>query len=222
MKIFNIKFTNSILLIDFINKNNINSFDNILVQVFSSIIDEQALLDITLAIKNNLPQSNIIGTTTAGEILDGKMYDEAIVISFSCFEHTKIKTKLFNLDKQFHIDDVTNNVIDDDTKALIIFSDGLKSNAEELLKKLTLSNPHILIAGGRAADYMQFQKTFVFDEDTTTQNGFVVASLSGDNLIVNSDYILNWNQIGKEMTVTKANGNIVYEVDGIENYIENI
>ncbi len=58
-------------------------------------------------------------------------------------------------------------------------------------------------------------KSKLFDENTTIQNGFVVASLSGDDLIVNSDYILNWNHIGKEITITKAIGNIVYEVNGI-------
>ena len=220
MQTLNIQFTNKNNLIDFINKNNIKTYKNILIQIFSGIVDEKTTLDISSFLKQQIPNANIIGTTTAGEILSDKMYEETIVISFSIFENTIIKSKLFDLEKDFNIEDINSSIIQENTKALIIFSDGLKSNAEELLNKLTLSNPSILIAGGRAADFIKFEKTFIFDENTTIQNGFVVSSLSGDDLIVNSDYILNWNHIGKEMTITKAIGNIVYEVDGIN--IKNI
>jgi len=216
LKTFNVSFTDSTSLIDFIHINNIKNYKNILVQIFSGIIDENIVLDISDLIHTKLPQAHIIGTTTAGEILNGKMYDGTILVSFSCFNTTQIKSKLFDLNKPFHIDLISKHLIQDNTKALIIFSDGLKSNAEELLKNLTLSNPNILIAGGRAADPIEFKKTFVFDKDSTTENGIVIASLNGDELIVNSDYILNWNQIGKEMIVTKSKGNIVYEIDGVK------
>ena len=215
MQTLNIQFTNENNLIDFINTNNIKSYKNILIQIFSGIVDENKTLEISSLLKKEIPNANIIGTTTAGEILADTMYEETIVISFSIFENTIVKSKLFDLEKDFTIDDVNSSLIQENTKALIIFSDGLKSNAEELLNKLTVINPNILIAGGRAGDFIKFEKTFVFDEKVTTQNGFVVASLSSDDLIVNSDYILNWNHIGKEMTITKAIGNIVYEVDGI-------
>jgi diguanylate cyclase (GGDEF)-like protein/PAS domain S-box-containing protein len=216
MQTLNIQFTNNSDLIAFILENSIVNHDNILIQVFSGLINESKLLLITALIKEKLPQADIIGTTTAGEIENGKMFDETIQISFSLFESTTIKSKLFNLSEPFDIEDITNSLVVENTKALIIFSDGLKSNAEELLNKLTLSNPNILIAGGRAADFIKFEKTFVFNATQSTENGFVIASLSGDSLIVNSDYMLNWNQIGKEMRVTKAEGNVVYEVDNIK------
>ncbi len=213
MQTYNIRFTNDSELSTFIEKQSLIKHTDILIQVFSGLIDTAQTLHITALLKRELPQAEIIGTTTAGEITDGKMYDETVQISFSTFESTVIKSKLFDLSQPFNIQEITDSLILPNTKALIIFSDGLKSNAEDLLKKLTLANPDIIIAGGRAADFIKFEKTFVFDHLTTTENGFIIASLSGDSLVVNSDYMLNWNQIGKEMTVTKAEGNIVYEVD---------
>ncbi len=216
MHTLNIQFTNNSNLITFILKNNIIKYQNILIQIFSGIVDETKLLQITALIQEKLPQSNIIGTTTAGEIENGKIFDETIQISFSLFESTLIRSKLFNLNEPFNIEDIQNSLVMKNTKALIIFSDGLKSNAEELLNKLNLSNPNILIAGGRAADFIKLERTFIFNSETSSENGFVIASLSGDSLIANSDYMLNWNQIGPEMTVTKAEGNVVYEIDNIE------
>ena len=216
MQTFNTHFTTQTELLHYISRHNLHSFENILIQIFSGIVDEKKCLEISSFLKSELPSSHIIGTTTAGEILDAQMYDETILISFSVFKSTMVRASLFDLNKKFNIKEVEKRLIRKNTKALIIFSDGLCSNAEELLRALTQTNPHLVIAGGRAADFIKFEKTFVFNEKMSTENGFVIASLSGDELIVNNDYMLDWNQIGKEMIVTKADGNRVYEVDNME------
>jgi len=215
MKTFNIQFEDRSQLIDFMNDNNIYQNKNILIQVFTGVIDEKESLKVTNILKNYIPHSHILGVSTAGEIVDGRMYDGTILITFTIFESTTIKSKLYDFNNSFDTHDIIKSLVQDNTKALIIFSDGLTSNAEELLKTITLLKPNIIIAGGRAADIINYSTTFVFDGTTSTQNGCVIASLSGDNLVVNNDYILKWEQIGKEMIVTKAQNNILYSVDDI-------
>ena len=215
MNTFNTQFTNTNQLLEFIHTHQLNTKKEILIQIFSPIIDKKYIMEITKFIKKALPTAHIIGTTTGGGILNGEMISDTVLISFSTFSSTIIQSALCNLDTTCDINKNINSLILENTKALIIFSDGLKSNAEELLKSLTLINPNITIAGGRAADTQNFSTTLVFNHTSITENGFVVVSLSGDDLIVNNDYILNWNQIGKEMTITKSNKNIVFEVDNI-------
>ena len=215
MQTFNTQFQNQTQLLNFIQEHSLQSGTNLLIQICSGITDEKEVLEISSFLKQELPHANIIGTTTAGEILNAKMYDKSILISFTLFQTTTVKSKLYNLQEKSDLSTIADELIQENTKALIVFSDGLKSNAEELLASLTTINPEIIIAGGRAADFIEFKKTFVFNHNETTENGFVIASLSGDDLIVNSDYMLNWNQIGKEMVVTKADGNVVYEIDNI-------
>ena len=215
MQIFNIQFKDENQLVEFISKNDINSNTNILIQVFSGVIDELESLKVTAILKKSISHAHIIGVSTAGEILNGSMYDGSILITFTIFNSTIVKSKLYDFNNPFDIQDVVESLIQENTKAMIIFSDGLTSNAELLLKDITSQKPDVIIAGGRAADTIGYSTTFVFDHNSSTQNGCVIASLSGDNLIVNSDYILNWEQIGKEMVVTKAHNNIVYSVDNI-------
>ena len=68
---------------------------SILLQIFSGDLNKRKIIKIINDIKNLLPNIKIIGSTTDGEIIDGKVTEKKIVLSFSIFENTKIETKLF-------------------------------------------------------------------------------------------------------------------------------
>ncbi|WP_324171662.1 diguanylate cyclase [Sulfurimonas sp.] len=213
MKSFNIQFENEKSLNFFVESNKIVDYENILIQVFTGIIDEKHSLKISYLLKKMLPHSHIIGTTTSGEIYKHKIHNKTTLISISVFDSTTVKSKFYKLDGSFRISNIKDDLIMDNTKVLIIFSDGLKSDAERLLKKISLLKPEIIIAGGRAGDNLEFKKTYIFDEQTQSDDACVIASLSSDDLIVNNEYLLNWTPIGKDMIVTKVDGNILYELD---------
>ena len=215
MKSFNIRYTDFNALEDFISLNSISESGDILVQIFCGVIDENYALKVSSELKNLLPHANIIGTTTGGEILGGEILENTVIISISVFQTTLVKSKLYKLDDKFDIKSISDDLILENTKALIMFSDGLKSNAEKLLKEIRALKPEMVIVGGRAGDNSKFKKTFVFDEKKFYENGCVLATLNSAELIANSDYILNWTPIGKDMKVTKVDNNILYELDGV-------
>ncbi|MDQ1341039.1 MAG: c-di-GMP phosphodiesterase [Campylobacterota bacterium] len=216
MKTLNYNYQNENGLSEFVNKNELFGCKNTLVQIFSSINDSVVLRTIAAKIKELLPSASILGVTTAGEIVDAKMQEGGIVISFSLFEKTLIKSKLYeNCGEKECAKKIVDELVFHNTKALIVFSDGLISNGEELIKEIARLKPELIVAGGRAGDDFRFLKTFVFDESTAFENGFAAASLSGDELIVNNSYLLNWLTIGEEMTITKAKKNRVFTVDNM-------
>jgi len=215
MKLCNFSYTNTKELGVFIHKHNIKSYSAVLIQVFSGILDLKLLEKIMQELQETLPEAHIVGTTTSGEILDGRMVENSIILSFSLFEKTSLKSKLYTFHKDFDITELKNDLFTPTTKALVLFSDGLKSDTEPFLKKLHEINPDVAIAGGRAGDNSQFKETFVFNEKSFTDNGCVIVTLNSEELIVNNDYLLNWTTIGKEMLVTKCVNNILYELDGI-------
>ncbi|MBA1432767.1 MAG: FIST C-terminal domain-containing protein [Epsilonproteobacteria bacterium] len=215
MKVHNILFTTQIALEEFILKKKMQSFSNILVQIFSGTTEPEKFMSVAKTIKALLPQAEIIGAITSGEICRGVMYEGEIALSFSLFDATRVKSKLYAFDKRFCVEDIKHDLYEKETKALIVLSDGLRSNTELYIKKLHDINEDVTIAGGRAGDNAAFRKTYVFNEEIYTDNGWVLASLSSQELYVNTDYLLNWTPIGKEMIVTKCDGNILYELDGI-------
>ncbi|WP_297441630.1 GGDEF domain-containing protein [Sulfurimonas sp.] len=214
MKSFNIIFKDEDSLDTFIVRHSLKSAETIFIQIFSGVTSPDYFMNISRMLKEKLPQANIIGTTTSGEISDGEMLEESAVISFSIFESSRVVSKFYNFDTAFNLQDIKEDLIFDDTKAMIIFSDGLKSDAERLLKDIYKIKPEIIIAGGRATD-KEFKQTYVFSDEEFSDDGCVIATISGSNLLVNSEYILKWTSIGKEMLVTKADGTTLYELDGV-------
>ncbi len=215
MKSFNTQFENEESLKKFVESNNIFDYKNILIQIFTGIIDEKHSLKISSFVKKLLPHSHIIGTTTSGEIYKHKIHEKTTLISISVFDSTVVKSKFYKLDESFRVNNIKNDLITDNTKVLIIFSDGLKSDAEKLLKWISLLKKDVIIAGGRAADNLELKKTYIFDGETHSEDACVIASLSSDELIAYNEYLLNWTPIGKNMLVTKAKDNILYEVDNM-------
>ena len=215
MKSYNLIFQDEKGLQKFIDNNKLEKVKSLFVQIFSGVIDAKTIVSVSKLVKQYLPQAHIIGTTTNGEIVGGEMIDNQIVISVTLFETTKVRSAFYDINENFTLERVQEELICDDTKALIIFSDGLKSNAENLLKELYELKPDMIIAGGRAGDNLAFKQTYVFNEEHIGDNACVIATLSGNELIVNSDYMLNWTPIGKDMVITKVNENILYELDGI-------
>lgn len=216
MKNLNYIFADINELEEFIDNNNIKDSNNILVQIFSGLLNDILCKNIATTIKEKLPQASIIGTTTAGGVVDGQVLDLQIIISFSLFESTKIASKLYlNKGEDKCARQIVDDLVVENTKAIIIFTDGLKTDGEMLLKQISLLHPDLVIAGGKAGDNNKFQRTFVFNENELTEYGCLVASLNGDELIVSNSYMLNCDSIGTEMTVTKSDKGRVYTIDNV-------
>ena len=215
MLLYNFLYSDEEGLKTYISTNKIDKSKNLLIQIFSGILQPKKMQAISSMLKNFLPNAHIIGTTTSGEINHGEMLENSIVISFSLFQYTSIKSKLYKFDKNFDFSKIKKDLFTDTTKALILFSDGIQSDTEPFLKMLHNIDPSVAIAGGRAGDNAKFKDTYVFNEKGFTNNGCVLATLNSEELIVNNDYMLNWTTIGKEMLVTKCKNDILYELDGI-------
>ena len=64
-------------------KRNIVCGCNVLVQVFAGIVDTQHTQDMLQAIRDCLPNTPVVGATTAGEILDDSISEQCNVISIA-------------------------------------------------------------------------------------------------------------------------------------------
>ena len=216
MEIINKSFTNLEELITNLDLTNL-SIENTLVQVFSSLNQESQIRQIQTIFKKKNPKISFIGTTTAGEIDDANVNENTILVSIVKFEDTKVKHSSFKND----IDDyqlgknIANTLIQTNTKALLMFVDGLSTNGSDVMDGISSINDTVPISGGLAGDNGAFVKTYVFTQNDIYSKGCVSVSLNSEVLEVFTDYQLNWQSIGQLMTITKAHKNRLYEIDGI-------
>ncbi len=202
----------------FIASNNIKGYKNILLQIFTGVCEIEFIEELVSTIKTLIPHIKIIGTTTCGEICNDEIYENSTILSFSLFKNTNIKTYYATAGKNSN--ETAQNLISkfpkDMPKVAISFADGLHTNGEEFLKTFKNYNDNIIVAGGLAGDNAKFAQTIIFTEDKILDSGAVAALLFNDNLIVKTKASFGWESVGKTMTVTKSDKNVVYEIDGIK------
>ena len=214
MKTFNYTHNNKPLdtIIDF---NLFEHKENILIQIFCGG-KRSVLQEISSTLLKELPQAVCIGSSTDGEIKNSKVSTLKTIISISVFEYTTIKTiykegrDCFKKGK-----DLASELITDNTKLLIVFSNGENTNGEALLKGIESVNNNVIVSGGMAADNASFTQTFVSCQDKLFNDAVVGVSLNSDILDVHNAYNFNWSPIGIEHTIDKVINNRVYQISGM-------
>ncbi len=195
-------------------KANSGKYRSALLQIFTSKLEKEYLLEIAKQLQGDFPFAKIVGATTAGEIANAKMYEDAVVVSLSLFEHTEIRTAYtpkIDADSGFAL---AKEVCGEDTKAVILLSEGLKGkDYEGFITGFKNYNPSLLVSGGLAGDRFLMKKTFVIHDQEVYDSGSVAVSFSGEKLYANNRYNLNWYSVGQEFTITKASGHAVEEIN---------
>lgn len=103
----------------------------------------------------------------------------------------------------------------DDTAALFLFAEGISFNFDEFLRglgELLVGGQPLPIIGGGAGDNLAFQKTYQYYNGELLSQGAVWATFSG-SLKVISAVSHGCVPIGNKLTITKCDGNIIYEVE---------
>ena len=222
MKTYNIVFDNIENLVKFIFNKQINTYDNVLVQIFSGILDKDLLQQISSTILEEVPSAKIIGTTTDGEILNDKVLTHTITISFTIFKNTYLildYIDITDIKDSFLIGQkLAKKLIQPTSKVFILFGDGLNLNGEDFLNGVYTVSNDVIVAGGLAGDNANFNETFLICKDKIVENGAVGVSLNSTILKVTTNYSFAWQEIGRSFLVEKAKKNVVYQIDGMTPY----
>lgn len=214
MKIINHIFTSLEHLSSFIITNKIKDSNETFIQIFdTSISNKKASLVVRDELVKLLPNSIIMGTSTSGNILDGYTQDDSICISFSLFERSYVKSLCFDYTFITEIiKEVKEKLITNNTKLLVIYANILTFNANTLLTEFNKHLKGVIVCGGYAGTNFDTNDAFIYS-NKSDDSKLVISSINSDFLSVRNNYLLNWQPIGKSMTVTKSKKNIIYEID---------
>lgn len=158
------------------------------------------------------------GSSSAGEIYNGQHLKNSIVAILMEIEegsHYKIsKTIEAGNERSTALalcDQLKSNINNAD---LMMFSSGISNDHNSLIEGVRRTfGDNVLLHGGIAADGMQFKQTFVFDNEGVKDSGMILIGFDKQKLEIESHAVTGWQGIGKSCTITKAQSNVVYEID---------
>jgi hypothetical protein len=102
----------------------------------------------------------------------------------------------------------------DDVCYIQLFSDGITGNGSAILRGMAAAlKKTIPVAGGTSGDAGRFQKTWQFQGDRVLTDAAVAIGFKGD-FKLGTGVCSGWAPIGLPKRVTRAQGNVLYELNG--------
>ena len=167
----------------------------------------------------------IFGATTAGEFIDGEIEKGSIAILLLDMNSAYFKLEFLETSPATVFEDASKlGVIGKETynnPAFIIANSGVSLDGEPIVEGITegfgksfSEDKEVTIFGGKAADDLALESTFVFTNKKSKDCALVALIIDEDKIDVRGIATCGWNAIGTTKTVTKSEGNIVYTIDG--------
>lgn len=196
-----------------------------LFQIYSEVLDPSVIQDVTGAIEECFPNTPYIGCSTSGNIIDCELSGNITVVCTD-FELPTTKFEIFQYDMaKLSVDEITAQIVEEAgnrswVKAVEMyftipegsttrFCDGLKELGED-----------IQIFGGvtcsddiTSDDSCVFTKAYGFSESS-----IIIVFYGGEDFYVDSIKVTGWKPLGRKFHVTKSQGSLLQELDGIPAY----
>jgi hypothetical protein len=167
------------------------------------------------------PKADVVGSSTAGEIAGTRVIDDSLVATAIRFRSTTVRVAEVELDRQ--AGEGSHKAGLALAKALepkglvhvLVFSDGSHVNGSELVRGMSSHLPAgVAVTGGLAGDGARFERTLTIGPKGAAQGRIVAVGLYGRGLRVGFGSLGGWDPFGPIRTVTRSNGNVLYELDG--------
>lgn len=164
------------------------------------------------------PSSCLIGGSTAGEIFGNKVADGSLSVGICKFEHSTIKLAVQGIgnagESRATGRALGRSLAAPDLRAVLVLSEGLIVNGSELAAGFRETCPDVPVTGGLAADGDRFKKTWTLRDGKPVSNHVTAVGFYGDHIRFSHGSQGGWDIFGPERRITRATGNILYELDG--------
>jgi len=225
MKSFTFEYANSTQLAS--NLNNVaswaqkNNISKIWLQVYVMDEDGVCFQPIADTINLCLPQAQYVMTSAGMAFSTGCITKTSALIVCNLFEDPTTQVELFQYpfspaDFESTVNQVIDYVQQNKWIRLISFNTGASVEGVKYMNKLAETvDLDIVISGGAAATpTMEKPPKLLSSNGEISTDSLVMTFIGGENFHARADVSVGWKGIGKEFTVTKSEGPVVYEIDG--------
>ncbi len=204
---------------EFVVENSLADKEPLLVQVSSGKISSENFRYIRECIKKVLPNALVAGASSVMQQYEGEFTQDLTVFGITYFEKSEISLfeYLFTGSKGEYSSAAAalSSQVREDTKGILLLTNAVRFNIERFIRECNRHISHIPIFGGIASDNEPYENFTIFTQNRVFEGeGFIAVIMHGDSLNVSCNYFFDWVPIGKEFTVTKAEGRYLQELDG--------
>ncbi|MFZ5495903.1 MAG: FIST signal transduction protein [Verrucomicrobiota bacterium] len=187
-----------------------------------AVLNDQELLQ---TVRRAYPQAHLLGCSTAGEICGTSVTDDSLVVTAAAFAHARVHGACINVSGPADSQQAGAALMaalprrEPETQEplahVFVLSDGLHVNGSELVRGLTgAAPPGVTVTGGLAGDGAAFGRTRVLWQERCESQLIAAVGFYGRRLKVGFGSLGGWDPFGPERLVTRAAGNVLYELDG--------
>lgn len=189
-----------------------------LVLVFAALErlrDPQAFV----TLRRLFPDAVLAGCSTAGEITAKGMSDATVVVTAVSFRQASVKAAVGHvqsMDQSALVGTELGMALKDPRlRAVLVFGKGVGINGSALIGGMVGAlGSDVPVSGGLAGDGGAFAGTLTLTPQGIDADAVVAIGLVGDGLVVGHGSYGGWQPFGPPRKVTRADGNILYELDG--------
>jgi hypothetical protein len=174
--------------------------------------------DLVGELRDHFKGAAMLGCSTSGEILGDVAIDDSMIAIIVDFEHTRVRSASATIGgakTSYDIGKELARQLDDASlRHVFVLSDGLNVNGSDLARGLAGGVLEgVSITGGLSGDGTNFAETWVVTADTAGPQRVAAVGLYGDDLCIGYASMGGWQPFGPLRTITRAEGNILYELD---------
>ena len=196
-----------------------------LFQIYSEVLDPAVIQEVTGVIEEYFPDTPYIGCSTSGNIIDCEL-SENITVVCTDFALSTTKFKIFQYDMaKLSVDEITAQIVEETHKNSWVkaiemyftipegsttrFCDGLKDVREDIQ----------IFGGVTCSDDITSDDSCVFTKDYGfSESAIIIVFYGGEDFHVDSIKVTGWKPLGRKFHVTKSQGSLLQELDGIPAY----
>ena len=160
-----------------------------------------------------------MGTMSAGEIKDGKVMPQGVLISAMLFETSTVQILRYDAVKGHEVETGVDlcQKLDGmpDIKGVELLFPGTKIDTQQMFAEISRCNPSIQVFGGYPGGHKpNSPEHFVFDVHDVMYNSLLAVTYSGMDLHFNMNKTLGWVPLGMPFKITRAEGKHLIELNG--------
>lgn len=191
-------------------------------RIYSEVMDLEYIRHICDCLDDEMPDALYLGCTTNANIMHGALSDAGIILTCTIFEYATTKAQILQF--PFLEEDVACDVAalreyceaNAWVQAVEMHATIMDMSMMEFCNEMSQLRANVQVFGGGAFNPdMDDDTAFVFSKGNGfLEHGIVFLLLGGPDFHAYSTFISGWKPLKRKFTVTKADREILYELDG--------